>query len=467
MKAYYIRTFLIGISFLLFLFIVFKLFQNEKFYYSTIGKISHNYERVKVDGQDEIHHAHKPFVTITELRLQNFDGDIFRCIKENGYTLNGCYEKVKAAFFPLFPLVWRVSQANNKVICVINYLIFILSIAMIIRWIPNGIEKQKFLLFIFCISLPSTIIYLIPYSESLFLFAGALAVIGLIKNNYLMCFLGLFFIAMTRSASLIVLVSLIPALVIFNLKIVRLKYLFKQILLIVAPFVAGYFTVMLIQYSYTGTFTTFFDSIKYWEGGIQIPKTINDWSIEGFALSSFALVVVCIPVLIYSVKFILSKKKILKKENNLFGIENNDKKNFLLLSSVFYLSTMTIFVFLTTNGSFHSFFRFTLCSPFLFLLILLIEEKWRNQKLLNKFLCMSYAVIALYLFYFMTDFGGRVMNFQYLGMMTFLGFVFYFLFQTHLPSFFKKTILIFLILSSAIWTTYLFNMYLSEGWIFT
>ncbi len=167
MKNLLFKLIIVGVLNLLLFIFLFLCFQNKFIYSHSLGIISKNYENL---GGWNIKKVSKPYLKISNENFETWDANILKCIKDNMYRNTGCFNKVNAAFFPLFPIIWKLLSVNNIGISLFNYLLFILSIGLLIKYLLkiNGIEKL--LIYSILITLPTTIIYYIPYTESLFLF---------------------------------------------------------------------------------------------------------------------------------------------------------------------------------------------------------------------------------------------------------------------------------------------------------
>ncbi len=123
---------LIILSILLFI-SFFRLFQNDEIYHNTIGLLSQNYERTGGWNDYKISKVSKPYLKIENDNFSQWDASIYHCIKENGYkSEDSCYGKVRAAFFPLFPFLWKMTGASPIIISILNYLIFVLALSLLI-----------------------------------------------------------------------------------------------------------------------------------------------------------------------------------------------------------------------------------------------------------------------------------------------------------------------------------------------
>ena len=264
---------------------VFHAFQHPGIYKHTLGRISKNYERTGSWDDYRIEKVSKPYLEITAENFERWDADIYHCIKEYMYSSeDGCYHNVRGAFFPLFPLLWKASNTGYIGISLLNYLLFSISIGLLVFYLGNSGPFDKTMLFTLLISLPSTVIYYIPYSESLFIFTMALASIGLVKKKYGLYFAGSMLLVMVRPATLFIFIAILLVESLFYYKAGDFKKYLKELIHKTIPFLIGYLLVIIIQYAYSSSWTTFLDAGKFWEGGfIQGIRSISDWSEEGFA----------------------------------------------------------------------------------------------------------------------------------------------------------------------------------------
>lgn len=91
------------------------------------------------------------------------------------------YDHKRSAFFPFFPWIWRVLGGNISIGIVTNILIFSFSFAIL-----NQIFQWDYWQKILFLSIPSSIFYFLPYSESIFALSSILLLYAIIhKKNYL------------------------------------------------------------------------------------------------------------------------------------------------------------------------------------------------------------------------------------------------------------------------------------------
>ncbi len=448
---------------------IFAFLQDSGNYLHTLGKISKNYERTGSWDKSRISKVSKPYQKINEEKLSGWDADIYNCIKEHMYSNDeGCYSKVRGAFFPLFPLLWRWTHTGFQGISLINYLLFSLSIGLLIHFLSKAGSFQKAILFALLISLPSTVIFYIPYSEALFLFTMTLAVIGLTREKYSLYFIGSLLLAMVRPASLFILIAVILVEVVFYAVPGNSKKTMQNLIRKALPFFTGFILVWLIQFVWSSSWTTFMDAGKHWEGGfLQTIKSISDWSVEGFALSSFSLFFVCFPAMAISFYSLIKRKSKLDFISVNGKRDENDTLQFLFLISTYYLAGILAFTLFTSGGNLHSFFRFTLASPPFYILSVLLFNKYHSKHESNSLIIALFSTFFLVLFLYLTTYGGNRTDFSFWGMYLFILNYFFFLLMGRLRRSSKVVLLITLVFLNLIWNTYMFNIFLSKGWIFT
>lgn len=461
-------AYLISIGILnFFLFIgVFKLLQNEKIYNNTLGVISENYERIGGWDNYEIKKTSKPFLQIKNEYFKTWDAAIYNCISERMYSPdNDCLGNVRAAFFPLFPVLWKITYSSPIGISIINYFLFILSIAFLVLFLVKTTLFNKLVTYAILITLPSTIIYYIPYTEALFLFTMTVAAIGIIKKKYWMFFAGSFLMSMVRPATVFILIAIVFAELIILFKNKNYRLFINEIIFKSIPFMIGYFCAIFIQYLFSGSWTAFIEAQKYWAGGVHIVKGFSDWSIEGFGLSSFAIFFVCLPGMLFTLFLLINRNNkttgdyILKIKN--YGI------GYLLLISIFYLIGIFAFTLITSGGNLHSFFRFTLASPFFYIAVLIFLNYLYEKPVKVFVLIFIILNVLLILFLNFVDYGGGRIQFSFFGLYLFIATGLFLIIKKIISQPTQIVIILALIILNTIWNTYLLNVFFSDGWIFT
>lgn len=145
----------------------------------------------------------------------------------------------------------------------------------------------------------------------------------------------------------------------------------------------------------------------------------------------------------------------------------NDSKEYLFLVSIFYLIGILFFMLLTSGGSFHSFFRYTLASPFFFIALLILLDYIGSRSIKPFIVVFFVSTVLLTLFLNLTEYGGARLQFSYLGLYMYIATGLFLLVKRILPLKIQIVISLMIILFNMIWNTYLLNVFFSNGWIFT
>ncbi|MEO6902235.1 MAG: hypothetical protein ABI315_03680 [Bacteroidia bacterium] len=444
---------------------VFKLLQNEKVYINTLGLISQNYERIGDWNNFEIKKTSKPFVQITTENFETWDAAIYKCISESMYSREShCYENIRAAFFPLFPLLWKITHSSCLGISILNYLIFIISIAILVLVLLNTTLLNKIIAFTILISLPSSINYYIPYSESLFLFTMTIATLGIFKKKYWMFFIGCFLLAMVRPATIFVLFAILFAELIIFMRNKEWRSFIKEVTFKSLPFILGYCFTIFIQYLYSGSWTALFDARKYWKPTVSFTH-FSDWSVEGFGLSIFVIFFLCIPAIVFILSLLFSNRKPVIK--NYLENLSNYKSEYLLIVSILYLIGMFIFSLSTQGLDFHSFPRYILASPLFYIAILILLNNLGNKSCRLFNIIYFILTVSIILFLSNVEYGGSKIQFSFFGLYLFILTGAYLIIKKVISHPLQIFFAIILILLNTIWNAYLLNAFFSNAWIFT
>jgi len=446
---------LAGVIYLLIFHSVFTLFQSPEVYKSSLGKISSNYVRTGSWSDGKIIKRDTAFVERSADNYLNWDAAIYHCIAERFYSQeDSCYGKVRAAFFPAFPLIWRFSGLSPPETGGLNFLLFAFAFALLLTVFRPRSLAENLVLYLALLSLPSSVIFQMPYTESLFFITMVIGCIGIWKDKYWLYFLGFILMAMVRPATVFVLFAIgITDLVKSFQNGSSFSTLVKSLILKGLPFMAGYIIAFGIQISSSGNFTAFWDAHSFWSGTVPANWQIVDWSAEGFAMNAFTIFFLAIPSAIAAFRLLFS---------NL-----SDKKKFLMSISLLYLVGIFVFTAITSGGNLHSFFRFEMASPCFFIVVTFFMDRKRTKIWgeLAKFIALPF--IGLLLFFALVDYGGSPFRFEYAGALLLIISFTYLIVQHRLSRATRFSLLALLLLGNIVFGTYLLNMYLSNVWIFT
>lgn len=314
---------------------------------------------------------------ISSVNFTNWDAEHYKYIKEFGY------QGFRVAFFPLFPLIWKLFNVNELGIVIINALFFLFSFYILIKKLNIKSIKEIALY----LSIPSFIFFYLPYSESLFFLCSIIILLGLKKNIHYLVYIGLLFAILSRPAFTV----FIPALIITELLSNRkgkgnlIIYRISAYLLIS---IIGIVIVGVIQHIDTGIWFNFFSVQKGWGNQLQIPHLpLTSWG-GGFTVRTdgFAFLIGILSggyLLLSMLKLKYFKEKTIPKE---------------VIFSLSYIGGITLLVLLFRGGSLFSLNRFVFATPF----IIIILNYWINLEfhLKLKHLLSIFGLVLLFWLFF-------------------------------------------------------------------
>lgn len=445
----------------LFLMVLFHLFffllQQEGIYSNTLGAFSHNYSQIPTANGKEITDAKIPYVIFNDDDLTYWDAGIYKCISEHMYQVTeNCYGQVKAAYYPLFPMLWRCTGFSAKAISLLNQLLFLFALILLFTWFSSENIRSSLISFLILFSFPSVISYQIPYSESLFMLTGVILFYSIVKDRYGLYFSAAFLMAMVRPATLFVMLAVLGAEFICLLNDKRPVEFLKRSAKRCLPFIFGNLVVILLQYAYTGTFTALAQARTHWDFHRSVVFT--DWSVEGFGMSFFALIMVFIPSLFFIWRRVSNYKGVVKEKWDVDYLKN---------ISMLYFIGITFFILLTQGLDLHSYSRYILSSPFFFIFFLIQEEKMNRLRTVQTLRIFTLLILVMALLLAFSDYGGSMARYSWYGLYGSIASSLFLLNRTSIPIALQWTVGSVLIVFNLIWSTYLMNMFVSGAWIFT
>ncbi len=441
----------------------FSLFQNAFIYEKSLAKFSHNYDK----REDGIVDSKIPFVKVEESNFIHWDVLAYNKLKNDLYTVPKGAANLNFAFFPLFPMIWKVSGLSAKYIGFLNYAFFTVGIIFLALSFSADFIRNSNVKYLLLILLPTNIVFLIPYSEALFFLTFSIAIWGFVKDKPAVLFIALFLNATTRSSGNIILLSMLAVDLIYFF---RTRYNFekvkKAILFRYMPILLGITSVALIQKYYGSPSFFYFFSVQkeFWELYLSWPEKIFDWSKEGFSMNYGVVFIVIVPLLIYVFRSGLSvvfRNISFPKED---GNDENARLEFVFFLSAIYIVANFLLTVLFRHGSINTLFRYTLSTPFFFFICIQFE-KYCSINLIKKLIVnLTTLVLAIYLIKFIPY--ATYISYQWIGFILLYAFSFLYLLQKYSKSIFYNVCLGLYAIISVIWQAYLFNVYLSNGWIF-
>ncbi len=449
-------------------FLVFKMLQKPKIYNSTLSKISHNYSR-DVVNKNIVWKVKEPYYYRDTHNTCRWDGSIYNEIRENYYN-NGDH---KYAFFPLFPLLWKISHISVLYIGLINYLLFGISVIIFSMFFLDTARTgilERICVFTAAIVLPQVVVYYLPYAEALFTFTFALAIYGLIKNKYWLFFIAILLFAMTRPTFLIIGLSFVIIDVVYLIKHRNIGHFIKELSLKLLPLLLGTCIVFIMYYFNSGSLTKYFESVnQFWSMSFRIPDRIADWSIEGFGMNVFTIFFIVITSLIL---FLNNFLKIIRSDKtegqpSIFKGDTNFIKEYFFNNAIIYFWGVFIFVVFYQDCTLNGLSRYIIASPYFFIFLFYFYANLKEIKL-NKLIIGSVVLTAAGLFMLTSQFKLEPkLNFSDSGFFLLLFTFLYLSSLRYMNTVFKIACLLILVLLNVIWITYLYNIYLCNACIFT
>jgi len=294
-----------------------------------------------------------------------WDSVWFYEIKERGYHYvpnSVC----NLAFFPLFAYMWKLFSIGGLLICSVNYVLFIGSFLLFF-----GKRKRPISHLFFFLSLPTTVFFCLPYSESLFFVFGIIFILGLKHDNLVVKSLSLLGLCLTKSVSIIIcpiiLIVMVMSIPLASNRCHLSNSEVKNAIVLLFIAMGAIFIVNGIQMYQTGKWFYFLEVQKYWSRSFEFPSIpFTSSSPERvLIIDSIALIVGLISFYFCTKWVILFICQLLGKNNFYVPVSPE-----ILFSAFFLTSTCIIDVFFTykvdNQTSIWSIGRHILCSPFVF-----------------------------------------------------------------------------------------------------
>lgn len=456
----------LGVLFLLCFYGVFTLLQQEQIYTQTLGRYAETYERL--DTSWNITAVKKPYRKISESNLVIWDVAGYHFLKDNAPSENEV--RFSYGFFPMFPWIWKLTMLPVNYIGIFNFFLFVISVIILMRLLTGNAYvsiRDRILMFLLALSVPSVIIYLMPYSEAVFTLTFTLALWGLFRKRYWIYFVFMVMAAMSRASVVIVIASVFAADAILLLRHRDVKHFLKEVLLKLLPIITGMFLVFTYHYIYSGNFFKYYEvQSTYWTNNIQLPRGLSDWSIEGFGMNVAAIFFVALPGLLW---FFSNENRHqasgIRHKGSVFGGNAADIKDYFFLNAIVFFTGFFLYVALFRGGSVHCLHRFIVSSPYFFIFFLMIPEKFRNISP-KALLLFTVPLIIHGLYLVRTSLLPLGFEFRDSGFFIFMMISVLLVFLKQLPAYVKWPAAIIIVLYSIVWLTFLYNQYLSNAWIF-
>jgi len=198
----------------------------------------------------------------TKDNLITWDASWYYSIFKDSYILDAGKQN-NLAFFPLFPVLWKIIGDHVFIITAINILLSI-SGGLIIQKLTNAGNRQMLLLF----SAAPVLFCFLPYSEALFFFFSALFLFNLNNERTPLIYIFLFLACLSRSVTMLFLPVFIFTEI---LCATSWRVGLFNIIKLGGTAVLGLVSVLLIQHYYTGSFFGFFKAQSIWSHYFKWP----------------------------------------------------------------------------------------------------------------------------------------------------------------------------------------------------
>ena len=472
MKTELYTRIVIVVSVFFFGVIIFNLLQDQEIFKKTLGKIAITYMNTSEPGEiiktASILKTNNPYTTFARHNFLNWDVQFFSYMAENGYGKDETWPGIGTyAFSPLFPFIWKITHLPAPLICILNYLMFAVSLILLSSLFlsPDDFGKtDRILLFTLALTLPSVFSFYIPYCESTFIFTFSLAIWGLFRNKRWLFYLGLVLFTLSRPSFLIVIAAIIMTDLYFLILNRRFRKFIIELGIKLLPILAGVVITFFIQFLSSGSFFKMFEVHDlFWGHFFQVPRTIKDWSTEGYAMNIFSICCVVLPTSLLFFSFLVSHlRRGQKCSITLFSAES--RQDYLYILSIIFFAGNFFFVMFTQGGNLNGIHRYVLVSPFFYIFFFLFAKRLKTMK----FNYMPVILISLvYLGFLLLVHGPYQHKISFLDAGYFLLVItmFYYIFFNKIYRPVKIVLLVLLVPLNTVWLTYLFNHFLNNAFI--
>jgi len=449
------KNFLLCLAFFGGFWILFWSFQSKNVYFNTLGKISSNYVYL---GDGDRGMEKKPYEVITNDNVLNWDGEHYYSIKEKGYVAN---EDWRFAFFPLFPYIWKLTGLTPSYVMLLNFLMFVGGL-LLLAFLFN----QKWDKLILVLALPMMVVFLIPYTEATFFLMFSIAVWGYMKDRYWLFCLGMILASVSRNTLLLIIPAILCTEILFFIKERKIKTSLYRIFLGCLPVLIGTATVSLIQYgSGSESLFSFIEVQKYWDHRLSLPNfgNLNDWSHESYGINIPILFMIGFPLFFYLVAIACKQFNIIKKDAPCFSFSSDNKSDYLTLFLLFCCFAAFCSVILFQSGNLHGLSRYVLCSPYFVVLVLLNHQKIISHSLKKRIITFVVLTLLSLIAFAIMKYTSAI-RFHYIGYLIIVSIMALYLFSDFRQKRFYNICLFFTFLLNILWTTYLYNQLLCNGW---
>jgi hypothetical protein len=202
-------------------------------------------------------------------KMARWDAGIYQSIKDNGYINYDETSSGNVGMYPGFPFLWKLTDMNDLGISLLNWLIAVIGIVILARTFEWKAWQVMFIL-----AFPSSMFFMAPYGEALFLLGGSIALRGMYKQDLRLLFFGLLIGSMVRAIGMFFIPALLfmAFLQISGFKWQQLRPIVIQLGVGIGAVVLGTVVVMVVQWVQVGDpFAYFYVQLVRCNHLFQIP----------------------------------------------------------------------------------------------------------------------------------------------------------------------------------------------------
>ncbi len=334
-----------------------------------------------------------------EHNLIQWDAGWYHGIVKDGYWYAE-NAQCNVAFFPMFPLLWKLSGFSTIAISVFNIMCFIAGIFILSK--AYNFNNQEFLI---ALSFPSLFFCFIPYSEALFFLSVSILLLGFSKQSKQLIFLGLLLTGLCRSTSML----FFPAFLFIELPTFYSENNYKKAAVNILQYTAiallSILIVAAIQFYYTGRWFDFLFVQKFWNKAWQLPKLpLTTWGgsrllwLDGVA---FLFGLGAMMMVGWYMLSLYKRRQIITDKSILFSLA--------------YLITVSLITLLYSvtgeHTSIYSINRYIIATPFFVVFIVFISRNFNRKVFINYYLLlMVFAALLFGLAHYIIEFNNLALE---------------------------------------------------------
>jgi hypothetical protein len=289
------------------------------------------------------------------------------------------------------------------------------------------------------------------------------------KDRYGLFVIAVVLLSLTRNAFMLFLPALLCTEFIFFLKERDINRLIRRFIKALLPLLLGTGILIFVQHYVYGSSSliSFITAQQYWEHTFSLPRlfSLSDWSHEGYGMNVPSLIIIGGAISLYLGIIFLRQCNLLKKMPSLFSVHSSNKEDYVLLFCLFScisVCTMTVFF---QNCNLHGLSRFILASPYFAIVLVLGFNRLKSSSVKNRIITFSIFVVSSFIVMCVSPYIGAI-KFSHIGYFILISVLTLFIFQDFADRKWYKVFLYSVFAVNSLWSAYLFNSYLSDGWIF-